>query len=336
MADEAEVTTENVASADAGANSAAVGTAVDATGGKNPERKTAQELSDANSGAATDTVEGAEADDAAEPDWRAQAAGEDKDLKKLVGRYGSINGMARALMEAKRTISKGASAYSDTLPDDATDEQKAEWRKARGVPDSPDKYDLKLEGFEWGEADQKDVQSFAERMHAKHVPAGVVKEALQHFADVQTARAQEQAVAASQYRDQTIKALKQEMGRDFERNVKLMESFGHERLGEDQWSAFMNTPLADGTLLGDRREMITLLVETALERGDGLPFESGGATGGVSDADLIEAHKALASKAQGSGPEAREAREKMNNPEYDAKIKAVYERQLRRAGKKAA
>ncbi len=334
MADEAEVTTEDVASADAGANSAEAAskdagtpkTAAEIAAGKEPPEKVT----------GADTVEGGDVDEAAEPDWREKWANGDKDLLKLAKRYGSEAGVLRALNETKKQLSKGAGAFVDQLPEDATDEQKAEWRKARGVPESPDKYDIAVEGAEWDDDAKKDLGIFTEEAHAAGVPQKFVSLALQHFTRVAAAKEQQLLEDGAKFATESEKILKQEYGRDYVRNTKIMEEFGHSKLGEEAYHNLMTKRFADGTVLGDDPRMARLMIDTALENSDGLPFESGGATGGASDKDILDSHADLTRKAMGDGADAKDAQRKMRDPEYEKKIAAVYERQERRAGKKAA
>tara|TARA_Y100001947_G_scaffold159256_1_gene175659 strand:+ start:1396 stop:2406 length:1011 start_codon:yes stop_codon:yes gene_type:complete len=85
-------------------------------------------------------------------DWRAQTAkavaGEDASdedvakLQKQMERYGTYEDWARSTFDAKKKL--GEKLTSAKLPDDASEEQVAEWRKANGVPEAADKYELNL------------------------------------------------------------------------------------------------------------------------------------------------------------------------------------------------
>ena len=259
-------------------------------------------------------------------DWRSAAAGEDKDLQKLVKRFGSITSMARALADSRAQISKGQNA-PNSLPEDASDEEKSAWRKSRDIPDAPDKYDTAIKGVEWTEDDRQVIGDFARVMHDQNVPQGAVKQALQWYADNQIAAQQERDVAAVRMQKDTEKALKAEYGADYDRNVSLMKECGASQLGQEAWDGFVGLRMEDGTRLGDNPAFMKLIVESAIERGDGLPFLTGGAAGGKSDADLIKDHGELTRK-EAAGD--REARAKLKDPAYEAMIQAAYERKARR------
>lgn len=265
-------------------------------------------------------------------DWRDKMAKGDPELLKVLKKFASPGNVAKAFVDTKDKLSKGASALM-TLPDDATDEQKAEWRKARDIPDNVDGYDVALKGIDWTDGDKQDIGSFAKEMHAINAPRSVVKQALQWYANTTIAKQQEVAAAAERNQKQTVTELKKEFGADYDRNISLMLSFGQEKLGEQGWTSLVNSRLADGTHLGDNPAFIKLIVDNALEYGDGLPIETGGASGGVTDADLIKSHKDLSAKAA-SGD--REAKSKMNDADYAKRIDAAYERQAKRAERKSA
>jgi hypothetical protein len=91
-------------------------------------------------------------------DWRDKLAGGDKETQALLKRFGSPAAVARALKDTRAQVSKGAVA---ALPEDATEEDKAAWRKARGVPDKPEAYDLATppKGMEWSDDSAARCQS---------------------------------------------------------------------------------------------------------------------------------------------------------------------------------
>lgn len=281
----------------------------------------------------------ADADATAEPDWRALAnPNGDKDLAKMLKRFGSPAGLARALADTKTQLSKKEAAALADLPEDATDEQRAEWRKSRGVPEAPENYDTSIQGVDWTDDDKAVLGEFTKAAHRLNVPSSAAKGLVQWYADTQIAAEQEREVNANKLQKQTEQALKTEYGADYGRNVSMMKEFGVSQLGQEGWDALVGARFLDGTRLGDNPAFMRLIVDAAMDRGDGLPFEAGGMSGGLSDADFIKQHTALSAKAAGSGADAQEARKKMNDPEYQKSVEAAYERQQRReeAGRRAA
>jgi hypothetical protein len=73
-------------------------------------------------------------------DWRDIAAAGDDDTLKLLKRYGSISGVAKALKEAQATIRGGK--LKTIMPDPKDEKAMAEWRKAEGIPPDPTGYKL--------------------------------------------------------------------------------------------------------------------------------------------------------------------------------------------------
>jgi hypothetical protein len=78
--------------------------------------------------------------------------------------------LVRSYRELETKVSSGQlKAPPQPLPANATDEQKAEWRKTNGLPETPEAYVEKLalpNGVVIGEADKPLVTEFAKDMHA--------------------------------------------------------------------------------------------------------------------------------------------------------------------------
>src|SRR5687768_5990454 len=84
-------------------------------------------------------------------DWRKRVAGEDETFYKRLQRYPSEADLGKKLTELEKQISK----LPPTLPKDATEEEKAPYRKKIGLPDAPEGYEKALrlpEGTVIGEA----------------------------------------------------------------------------------------------------------------------------------------------------------------------------------------
>src|ERR1700758_5352632 len=77
-------------------------------------------------------------------DWRERVAGEDPRGRERLGRYASPADVAKALIAAQNKISSGE--LKPALGKNASAEEVAQWRKAHGIPEVPDKYDLDLGG----------------------------------------------------------------------------------------------------------------------------------------------------------------------------------------------
>lgn len=157
-------------------------------------------------------------------DWRQKLVGDDARLLKRFERYGSPKDLANALINAQNKISSGE--LKAGKPADATPEQLAEWRKANGIPDAPDKYDLTLpDGLVIGDADKPLVGEFLTAMHEADASPTQVKAALTAYYKTQDAEAAKRADAVANQREESMVALRQEWGPDYTRNVNMVNSF---------------------------------------------------------------------------------------------------------------
>lgn len=95
-------------------------------------------------------------------DWRVKLAGEDKELAKTLARYTDEAAFGKAHRALLTKLSSGE--MKKVLPEGATPEELATWRKENGLPDKPEAYIENLElpnGLVLGEADKPIVADFA-------------------------------------------------------------------------------------------------------------------------------------------------------------------------------
>jgi len=83
---------------------------------------------------------GKKTDTQAEQDWRDLAAGEDKKLRNRLGQFTSVTDLAKAEFEARQKLSNAIFRPGKG----AKDEEVAAFRKALGVPEAADKYEVAL------------------------------------------------------------------------------------------------------------------------------------------------------------------------------------------------
>lgn len=189
-------------------------------------------------------------------DWKDKIAGGDDNLKKLVGRYGSPQNLAAALLEARQKISTMPKVVD--LPENATPEQLSEYRKANGVPETVDGYKLP-ENLLLDEADKPGVKNFLTKMHAQNVPQGFIEKAIAaHFEDVTAAR-ELQVANDMAYKQVSDTALRKEWGPSYTANLNAIK--GMLALHPEEVTAnLLGARLADGKLLAsDPATLRTLL-----------------------------------------------------------------------------
>ena len=146
-----------------------------------------------------DDDEGAEPEDtdksdkASIPDqWRELFAGGDEKALARLKRFGGPQGVIKSLLAAEHKIRSGE--YKKIPGADATDEEKAAWRKELGVPDKPDGYKVPdVEGHKWLDEDKPIINTFLQQLHGADASQAVIDKMLSTYATITTA--QKEAVA---------------------------------------------------------------------------------------------------------------------------------------------
>lgn len=201
-------------------------------------------------------------------DWREQLAGEDKGFLNQLKRHTTPQSAFDWLRKTSLKLSAGELKEVKAAPGkDATDEERATWRKEQGLPDKTEGYvsSLKLpEGVVLGEADKPLVDSFAARALKGGMPTETFNEAVSWYYETQAQQAQQREIADNDLRIQSQQRLISEMGGDFKPNMNVLQSFWNEHGGGDVTgpagkSTIADTILtartADGRILGDIPEV---------------------------------------------------------------------------------
>jgi len=168
----------------------------------------------------------AEPDKPAEPevkpawpsDWReVMAAGDAKELKRLQA-FGSPEDINRSYRELEKKLSSGA--YRKPHPgEEAKPEELAAWRKQEGIPETADKYEIKLaDGLVVGEQDKPLVNKFVERLHGKNASPEVVNEALNVYYELTQEGFNRRVESNRTAKEATVAELMKEWGPDEYKN----------------------------------------------------------------------------------------------------------------------
>jgi len=196
-------------------------------------------------------------------DWRVKLAdGDEKELKRLA-RFASEADVYRAYRELEKKKSSGE--LKAPLPKDPTPEQLAEWRKDNGIPEAPDKYDLKFDnGLVIGEQDKPLIDEFVTKMHGENASPAQVKAAIASYYEI--LGKQQQALAESDvaFKDESLEGLREEWGGDFKKNLNAVNGL-LQSLPEETRLAFETARTADGKLIGNDPVIIKWLAATAYE-----------------------------------------------------------------------
>lgn len=201
-------------------------------------------------------------------DWREKLVGdvtteEGKKALAQLQRLASPKAMYDKLINQEKLISSGA--YKKKLPDNATPEEIAEYRKENGLPESHDKYDLTLsDGMVIGEDDKPLVDNFVKAMFEKNAPQEVVTAALNTYMTMVQEQEAERATKDKEARDTTIAAMRAEWGQDYQPNLNLVKAFVSQAPAAVQ-EGLMNARLLDGTPLFSNPDVLRWLSGAARE-----------------------------------------------------------------------
>jgi hypothetical protein len=191
-------------------------------------------------------------------DWRQKIAGDDEKWMKQLDRYSTPQAMAEALRNAQEKIRSG---QAKSLPDNPTDEQMAEWREQQGIPESFDKYDLKLEdGLIIGDDDKPMVDAFLEAMHGKNATPDQVNAGLNAYYKMQEAQIQQIEQQDNTDKETALQSLRDEWGPDFQSNRNALMSLMN-GIPEAAKEMFMNARLADGTAMLNSPDLLMWMAD---------------------------------------------------------------------------
>lgn len=212
----------------------------------------------------TDTSTDTATTTAANDDWRARMAGDDKALLGYLARVPSEKALAEQVKKYNDDLKQGK--FIKPLPENSTDAEKAEYRKQTGVPDKPDDYLTGLpDGIIFGDDDKPFVDVFTEKMHAANAPKNVTAAALSAYMSIVEDQAATQAETEAQFKDAGTEMLREEWGNaDFKRNLNAVTSFIG-TLPEAVGTALIGGRNAAGMPLGSDPEVIKWLAGLALD-----------------------------------------------------------------------
>lgn len=213
------------------------------------------------------------------------AGGNAQRLKQLE-RYGSpVDVWNKAVaLEGKLT----AGELKPTLPKNASAEVLAEYRKAHGIPDKADGYDIKE--IKLDDADKPLVSQVMAAAHAVNAPPEAVKAMVGVWPKLKEAAVQRQHELDVQAKERGEDALRTEWGGEFRRNISLVHQL-LDRTGDatlkDQ---LLGGRLADGTVIGSSPAALKLLLGVALQTNPtGVVLPGGGGDPIAATADRIAA-----------------------------------------------
>lgn len=196
-------------------------------------------------------------------DWRADAAGGDEKSLKRLERYNSLGDATSALFEAQDTIRSGKASI---LPKDASEEQIADFRKANGIPEAADGYDIQLaDGRVFSEGQQAYVDEVVAEMHGVNATPEMVNSMVNAYAAAEDKFQQAQEEQDGLDGQAAEQALRDVWGNaDFKLNKAAIESV-IKQIPEAARDNFLNARMADGTGVMNNPEMLMFLAQISRE-----------------------------------------------------------------------
>lgn len=244
-------------------------------------------------------------------DWREKYSKEDAKKLELMKRYASPEAALDALIATKDKLSKGG--LKEPLPENATKEQVAEWRKENGIPEHHKDYDLNIEGLAIGEAYKPYVDKALQYLHAENMPPEFVKAAIATYFSINEESETAIIEKRQQFATEANNQLRAEWGADFKKNQNIVKSFVESSLGSDANTLF-NATAPDGTFLGDNPAVLRFLVDVATQID---PTRTVVPNGGMNGAQAVEDELATISNFRKTNLAAYYKDEKMQARERD-------------------
>ena len=215
-------------------------------------------------------------------------------LEKTLGRYNSLEDALVAGYNAQEKIRSGQAKAP--LAEDATDAEKAEWRKANNIPDKAENYDVpKVAGHQWTDADKPVLDGLKAEAFKNNWPQDVVSGVTTFYANLLQQAEQEQATATAEKDRADLDARRDRrrelFGGDSKQAFTLMErALKDERVFPEQLGiAMADARMPDGTKLFNHPAFEPFLHQLALSTyGEGAMVSGEQATAAASEKSELE------------------------------------------------
>lgn len=204
-----------------------------------------------------------------ESDWRAYLAGEDTDALGELSRIKTPQDLAKQFIHHKKELSKRQA--SGVFPEEGSDEDKAAWRQANGVPDKGTlkEYGVKTpEGYEVSEVEQGMLDDFASAMHGVNAPSGQVQKAVDFWFKANAANQQaNNELDADRHRDWDTE-ITQDLGKDKDTMLAAANAYIENRIGDEGLrNELLNARLPGGGTVAKHPEFVKMWIDLALQNG---------------------------------------------------------------------
>lgn len=225
-----------------------------------------------------------------------------------------------SVFEARDNFRKMASERIKLPGEDADEEELSKFRKALGVPDAADGYELKLpEGMELSEADQAFIDVLKPIAFENNIPVEAFTAFAVKFKELESQVVGERDSEIVRHREEKVGELRKEWGPDYDTNVNIANRAMTTVAGDDFVEFANTTELKDGGVLANDPRMVKMFAKIGRqmsEDGTIFPMDSNEAKSLAEKASDLTAKK-MAALASGDKREAER---------LDREAAAIYER----------
>jgi hypothetical protein len=225
-------------------------------------------------------------------DWRDKLAAGDDKFRKRLDRFTDEASFAKSFRALEQKLSSGE--YKRGLPEGASAEEIATWRKESGLPETPEGYVEKLalpNGLVLGEADKPIVADFAAAAHAGNIAPDQFNALVAKYYEIQDKQRAAIEDQDAQFRTAAEDELRQVWeGPNYRRNLAAVNNF-MASWPEDLRNGILAARTPDGKKLGDMPGFIRQIANIAMDLNPAatlVPAGTSDQTKGVNDriADL--------------------------------------------------
>lgn len=200
-----------------------------------------------------------------ETNWRDGMAGEDEKFRKQLDRFSDTAALGKAYRALQQKMSSGD--YTKALADDASDEEKATWRKENKLPENAEGFvdNIALpDGMVLGDVDKPLAANFGKMAMDANLSQEQYNKAVSWHYDQQDAAALEQAENDAANKTTVDDALRAEWGGDYRANINAINNM------TNQWPEGLEDSLflarsPDGNIMGDDPVFVKQMAQMARE-----------------------------------------------------------------------
>lgn len=166
--------------------------------------------------------------------WRDELSAGDEKARARLERFQSPADIFKSYRALEQRMTSGELKPNTPYPDKGTADEQTAWRKDQGIPEAPDKYDLKLpEGMVIGENDKPGVDEFLKKAHAAHMRPEHASAAVAAYMEMREQGIKKTAEHKAELTKSTEDALRGEWGQDYRKNEGLIDGLLAETMASE-------------------------------------------------------------------------------------------------------